>query len=657
MRLGRRSLFCAATLAIAITSVLWLSRGGSAPESLPRPAGPARAERPVRPARCSFSTGDRLTFDFSTSSTVIMDPTALLPGRPPGQAGPFAANRSNESRTLRGTMLWKVADASARDGESHWSVLATLFELTGTHNGQGLPPALSAQLAEPVWLDIDERCSLSRLGGARGRSPVAERQWRLLVGLIEMAMPHDASARRWTLAQEDAAGRYRAAYQRSQDDTRIEREKTAYLQARRPNNSVAVSIAIENARAVATASALGTRGEALAAGWFDALEVDEHARVLTESQQLFADASTHLSVLRKPTDDRLAFWASPADPSLVAWEPMAIPAQASRPMLRFAGQPVDPALQAMTAAQVAAAFSDLLSADRRKDDALKMMVQYLRLDGRHVDEMVGLIRRGGFDAHAQPFAFLALQLAGGSKARDALIAAAHDGAVPLAAQLQAVSALKDLPEPDAQVVGALRTLALQDGAANRERAEVAQLGLGSLVSRISPEDPLRQTVQEDLARTLMQASSNEELDIALAAVGNSRDQTLAPLVRQQLDAPSGSVRTAALAAYARMGGALPIIGVLDRMLVEDYPPCVHELGKILVAQAAQANAGEIDRAASMLAGAPPGAPAVEPLIAFLGIAARHSEPAMQALVTEFYRQKNPTQLALIGRYVPANRLP
>lgn len=642
----------AALLAVAAAAVFLLARGGAVPMAS-EPASQAHALKPDRPARCRFTVGDRLTFDFLTHSTVIMDSAALLPGR----AGPLTATRSHETRAIRGTLLWKVADVGLRDGESHWSVLATLFEASGNHNGQDLAPALVAQMAEPVWLDIDERCIFGRLGAARGRSPVAERQWRLLVGLIEMAMPHDGSARRWTLEQDDSAGTYRASYQRSDDDARIERGKTLYLQARRPSDNVPVSIAIENARAVATASTVGAPDAALATGWFDALEVDEHVRVLTDGQQIFADVNTHLSLQRRPTDDRLAFWASLGDATMIAWEPMATPAQATQRPLRFQGQPVDPALASMTAAQVAGASSALLSADRRKEDALRMMVQYLRLDDHHIDEMVALIRRAGFTAQAQPYAFLALRLAGGDKARDALIAAANDGGFSRSAQLQAVSALKDVPEPDARVVSALSGLARQGGADGRERAAAAQLGLGSLSSRISNDDPLRQTVRAELARTLAQAGSNEDLGVALAALGNSGDESFAPLVRPQLDAPSAPVRSAALAAYARMGGHLPIDHLLDRLLVENDPLCLGELDKALLAQESEASATEIDRAASMLRAAPAGAPMVEPLIGFLGQASSRSDVAMHALVTDFHRESKPTLLTLIGRYVPANRLP
>ena len=59
----------------------------------------------------------------------------------------------------------------------------------------------------------------------------------------------------------------------------------------------------------------------------------------------------------------------------------------------------------------------------------------------------------------------------------------------------------------------------------------------------------------------------------------------------------------------------------------------------------------------MLRTARPDALAVMPLIQFLGTAAPRSDAAMQALVADFYREKSPTLLALIGRYVPANRLP
>jgi len=584
-----------------------------------------------------------------------MEATALLPSRLPGRAGPVAASPSTQSRVLRATMLWRVASAGHHDGKSHWGVLATLSEPSGSYDGQALSPALSAQLAEPVWLDIDERCTFERIGVARRRSAAAERQWQLLVGLVEMALPQDASARGWTLEQEDSTGRYRAAYRRSEDDRRIERRKTLYVQARSPSQGVSLSIDIENARAVATTSAIST--DALAVGWFDALEVEEHARALTEGKQRFVDVSTHLSLRRKPTNDGLAFWATPPEPSPVAWEPMATPTQAKRSTLRFAGQPPDPALSAMTAAQVAAAFSGLLSADRRKEDALRMMVQYLRLDDRHIDQVVALVRQGGFNANAQPFAFLALQLAGGGKARDVLIAATNDSSLPRAARLQALSALKDVPEADAQVVTALRALARQGGTADRERADAARLGLGALASRIGIDSPVRETVHDELARGLAQASSNEEMGIALAALGNSRNAAFAPLVKPQLTASAGQVRTAALVAYRRTGGELPIAGLLDRLPVEDYPPCVRELGKVLVAQAPRATASEIDRATALLAQTPPGGLAAEPLIAFLGAASGHSEAAMQALVGEFHRERNPTLLALIGRYVPTNRLP
>ena len=658
MSLKLKALALAVAAFVATGGVtLLISRGDTHRENPESVADQAPTEPNLRPARCGFAIGEHLAFGFSSTSTIVMDAAALLPSRDRNHSAQLAATRSKESRVLQGTLLWKVVGTNHRDGETHWSVLATMSEPGGSYEGTSLPPDLAAQLAEPVWLDIGERCTFERIGAASRRSPVADRQWRLLVGLIEMAMPLDASARLWTLEQDDSTGRVQAFYRRSDDDTRIERRKLTYLRANKPNDSIAVVAEIVNARAVATVSDPSSRRSALAVRWFDTLEVDEHTRILGGTGDLFADVNTRLSMRRKPADPNLAFWTNQADPSSVVWESTAATARGNLPPLRFAGHPVDQALYTMTAPQVVAAFSALLSADRRKEEALKMMVHYLRLENSHVDEVVGLIRRGGINAKDQPFVFLALQLAGGTKVRDALIAVASDGALPLVAQLQATSALKDVPEPDALVVGTLRALAGQSGAASQERAAGAQLAMGSLAARLKPGDPLRQSMQEDLAHSLTQAGSTEQLDQALAAAGNSRDERLATLVERHLDDPDAPVRTAALAAYAKMGHALPITDTLDRLATESDQPCARELGRALLARAPEATATDIDRAIAMLRTARPDALAVMPLIQFLGTAAPRSDAAMQALVADFYREKSPTLLALIGRYVPANRLP
>jgi hypothetical protein len=392
--------------------------------------------------------------------------------------------------------------------------------------------------------------------------------------------------------------------------------------------------------------------------WFKSLKVEDRV-VLRGISGTFADVDTVLEIARTTVPDAHPFFSLQIDPSAYLFTAAHEVEQAKR-RARY-DRPVIPGLAARTLTSVVDEFAGLLAKkdNRLNEDALRLLVQYLRLDPAHVTTLLGLLRSGGVPGHAQSMTFLALELAGGEAVHDALRAATEDQGLSEMNRLRAVSAFADSRDAKDSFVDEM--LDIRKRAQGRQDGSVdgaSVLALGSLGANPSLSTEAKQRVSDLLVEGLDNAEGPAELTNALAALSNRRDEATAASITPHLDSEHEPVRAAAYEALQKLD-QLPepeallsslfeeesaavrrriadaLKGMTDAMLPKDYMSAIDLLSSPLAQQD------------EMIRGT---------LIDILGTAVADIPETHQALIALFKVEKKGALLKKIGKYVSAQDL-
>ncbi|MFT3770441.1 MAG: hypothetical protein QM820_33860 [Minicystis sp.] len=358
-----------------------------------------------------------------------------------------------------------------------------------------------------------------------------------------------------------------------------------------------------------------------------------------------ADVRTTVKVeAREVAEASGAFWSRSFDPARYAFGPAdkldaelaPLPYTDRQPIAGLRDRSLDDVVSAAGALIAKAPQPDV-------DGAAVLLVQYLRLDPRNAGAMLAQLRRGDLAEGTRAGLLLGLQLAGGREAHEALRQAARDPLLTAADRLRAVSAISEVPDPDAATVDALLALRREG-----EAAQAARLGLGALARSPRLDAAEKQRVLATLTDDLTHPGDAAARRVALLAAGNAANPALGDAVAAFTRDPDPEVQAEAYAALTKMNALPPPAALLDALAKAEAPRLRSALGDALLGK--PLGAAEIDRCAALLkTQPPPDTRAI--LIDLLGAAAGESAPAKAALRQQLRLEKERALLTLLGRYL------
>ena len=594
-------------------------------------AGPAvrAATGPV--TACALRADERLAYTLGLHASFA-------------QAG-IGGGRAWERASLSAHVEAQVVEAHGEAPRRSYTLAARMDAPRMTLGDRPVADEVLAGLAAPVLFRLDERCRVTELAFAPDVPAAAANEWQILLEMSELVRPVDGASA-WTERQTDTLGDYDAAYARTAtaEGERVTRRKLGYARVHGAPGLEAPTATL--LRASASGRFVAGRG------WFDAVDVDEHVRVRLRERTLI-EARGVLKLAAAPLG---APWPAP-DRARYRWRkpgPLQPPTE-----LPYAQRPPIAGLADRSTASILDEFARRIGDPKAAqfDDALNLLVQALRLRPAMAAELLDRLLAQADPTDVRSMIFLALQLSGTADAHHVLARAIDDGRLPTADRLRAVSALADVPNPDAATLAALVAARGRAGndAEGRQLAVTALLGVGSMAKNGGLPDELRAQVHELVAGELGRASGMEDRRAALAAAGNTGDATHADAVRRQIASDEPDVRAAAYDALDRIGALPPARELVDVFLRDDAPGVRRALDGPLTRRAEPLDDETIARCAAALASTPDVRERAT-LVEVLGLAARTSPAAKAALQARFRVEREPSILVLIGRYLTAAEL-
>lgn len=508
--------------------------------------------------------------------------------------------------------------------------------LSGTEHEQRLTrpeQRVTDSLAAPFMLRVDADCRFSEEGFAQAWKPGTRRLVSGLLHQFEYVVPHDGTALGWKADQSDGLGPYAAEYSaRPLDGGAFELTKRKIVY-RAPESWMRVQLVASSAKAT------------LAGDWLESVDGTEHAKLFAQNE-LVADLEQHITLKR--ADD--AF--KEPDPALTAadvdWKP---PSQAAE---KLADAPPDPGLKTLALEDALARFQSLYAKAKDGDAyaAARFLADWLRARPEQAAVIADAVKRGKLAAALHPAVFLGLELCGTDEARGVLAKLLADDGLSEMNRARAASALSDVPKPTRESADALVAASRPDGAQLVSGTSVR--ALGHLASRTDALDPeTANDLHDALKRDFDGATGTARTVDVLDAVGNSGDKSFAPSLKDKLGDPSNAVREHAARAMRSMPLADAEAPLLSQLQTETEPGVRTAIVTSLDALGAK-DVPALTVGASQLA-TESDANVRAALIHWLGSAV--TEPvAKNALVAQFHRETLPSNLQLIGRFLPASAL-
>ena len=617
------------------------AQGAATPSKTTRPSpsqpAPSRADLSVM--ACQFEVGDTLAFTLDQQTSFLVNPTALIADP---ESRPKTLSGQRQRKSLRSPLwLWRVLDG---DG-AQWTLASIMADADVSVDDEPVAKAISEGLGIPIIFTMDRRCRINRVGMLKTMrpEPALEHQMSLMMAQIHV----DPQATTWDARQTDTLGTYRVAYTR--DGYEITREKDRYVRVKKPNPKVEMRAKVLDGTGTGRFDDSGR--------WFQQVNISDHVVVLGPSGT-FANVQTTIDIARTETPSDHPFYSMKIDRGryrLVSAHQVAQPQRRKR-----FEHPAIAGLAKRAFGSVKDEFGALIAAkdSKLKNDALRLLVQYLRLDPTHVAELMASLRDGSFPKHAEATAFLALELAGGSAAHAALRAAAEDPDLSRINRLRAVSALGDSRDATDGFVDDL--IAIESRAAGKGDGEMSgstAMALGTLGKNEALSDSAQKKVTDFLVDRLKAADDVGDTTTSLAALSNRMDGSTAEEIEPYLESEHPSVRGAAYGALARLE-RLPEPSELLDSLVEDRNMGVKKrIAESIGSQRSAMDDDDYDKAIRLVSNPEQDdAFIIGALIDVIGPVAKTNPAAREALRSIFRSSKTPEILRQIGRYLSAEDL-
>ena len=603
------------------------------------PLGLPASQAATNPAlSCEFKRGDTLAFSLSQASRFTIDPTILM-SDDASQKNPFQPQRQQKTLKTDG-WLWRVIDKS----NDVWTIAAILDAPQWAVDAKPVDAVVKAGLKTPLLFKMDSACQVTKIGFQAKTPPAAVLEHQMALMMSQLVVRKNETA--WTVSETDTLGRYKAAYRRRDRD--VTRNKSEYVAVKRPNPRLKMTARIEKGT---SSGRLKDNGR-----WYQRVNVTDHV-IVSATAGTFADVETTIDIdaVAPPKDH--PFFSMALDLGAYRFVDAHEVAQSKRK--RFAGQGI-PGLGQRDFKSVMTEFGALLNSGDNglREKALKLLVQYLRLDPTHVAELMDSLRDGRFPTHAQSAAFLALELAGGTAVHTALRAAMDDPALSRVNRLRAVTAYADSRDAtDGFLQELVKIESRAAGAGDGDMQRSTHLALGTLGGNDSLSKEARAEVRDLLTKRLEQASDVTDITTSLAALSNQGDGRSADVVKPYLDSEHPAVRNAAYGALQQMEQLPPTEEMLDDLVTETSPGVQKRIAESLGKNRDDLGESNIEKAiAMMLDPRTQNEVILVGLIDLLGPVSAQNGQARQALVSLFRRTRNVTIIQRIGRYVPAQEL-
>jgi hypothetical protein len=603
------------------------------------PSLPAGSQKRLRPLACTFRPGDTLAFTADQQTSFVINPTALITDpkdRPANIAG------QKQRKTLSTPLwLWRVLGTKKETA----TIAAVMAEAVLRVNDKSAATSVIEGLDVPIIFTMDRRCRVDRLGMRKTMRPEAALEHQMTLMLAQMHL--DPKARTWQTDQFDTLGRYGVTYTRQ--GLEIKRKKSRYSKVKRANPKVEMRARI--------LEGTGSGRFDVAGRWFSQMNISDHVLLIGPSGT-FANVQTTLDIESVPAPADHPFFTMPInaqDYRLVSAHQVAQPKRRKR----YEHPPID-GLAQRSFGTVKTEFGALIKEGKAqlKDDALRLLVQYLRLDAAHVAELMSSLRDGTFPTHAEATAFLALELAGGAAAHGALRNAAVDSGLLKVNRLRAVSALGDTHDATDRFVEDLIAIETQAaGAGDSEMSGSTAMALGTLGKNEALSESAQERASEFLVDRLKGAEDAQDTTASLAALSNRMDETTADEIEPYLSAENPSVRAAAYGALTRIGTPPAAETLLDSLIEDRNVGVKKRIVESIEAQRPNMETADYAKAVQLLLDPAQKDPfVISALIDILGPVARTNPAAKQALLTVFRTSQNAATLRQIGRYLTAQEL-
>jgi hypothetical protein len=514
----------AAVAVLVGAGALWRSRGAPASGSAP--------------LRISFLQGARQAYGLRIDSTLR-----------------FASGSAGEPRTIRqriaGTLQLRVLEAD----EGGARVALQLGEARLSLDGRS-SDALDRQLGQLFLVSFSADGAPERFEFPADLAEEAQTVLEEAIRTFQVVVPPGAAGA-WRVEEQHASGRYRAAY-RSTADGRILKSKVAYLAAADGAAAATQELRVHIRRADATI-VLDPR-----ASWLERMVAEEELVVFL-GEGRFADSSLSAELGRVPlleAQTALDLDAAPASYSeLSAALASRGPAPQTAPRQGQASGDVRALPEVVRA---------LEASDGRGAALLYELRDLLRRDPGAAAQVLAVLRAGASSGTAAAL-LNALGMASTEEAQAALRAVLEEPEFSGRDRLRAVLSLGSAAEPGVESLAALRRLADDPRARSEGLAEEAVLSLGIAGNTLRrARADLYTEVRDDLVRRVETAADANAAATALLALGNAHDTALAQAASARLADPDPQVRSAAVHALGKLGGAAEPDALAQRLAVEEH---------------------------------------------------------------------------------------
>ncbi len=628
-----------ATAAIAWQQ--WSARNQSAGVSAAVEKGAKGRPQPVDSAlRCAFAVGDRLAFsvDTTTKYSVAANPFE------PGDEKP-----SWSTQLFRAKMYWRVIeDGAGPTGEKRWSIAGVFTSPTMTVSDKLVAPELIAGLTKPVLFRIDENCLFSEFAPTDAAPIAARNQWQMLLKMLEFGLVKDAVGE-WDLTQRDTTAEYHAHYRRAgaADGIRLMRSREPFGELGSDEHPISSEIV-----ASASEALVEPRGR-----WFKLITLNEHARLYTQHKVL-SEVVLKGELRARTPDDIGEFWVRNFRTEEHDWSPAEETTRPERPM-PYSDYPPIAGLESRSMTSVMAEFAAFIRSkpQAKYDEGLNLLVQYLRLKPELARSLVADMKADRLDPELRAMTFLALQQTGGETVHKVLAEASRDTQLSRINRLQAVTALKEVPDVNRQVIDDLKQIHTAQARTPEDRdvRNTAMLGIGAIGRRpnLPPED--KAVIVNTLAEAV-RSRDKQDVRIGLSAIGNTGDPAMGKYVEPFLKSDDPDLRAGAIQALSSNGALPPATQLVDVLLTEKNSDVLRAYSDAIVEGDPPVGPGDVTRIASTLRTKPP-VHVREPVIQLLGELAKTNAEAHSALIEGAKVEDVPRVMVLYGKYLKVSELP
>lgn len=601
---------------------------------------------------CAWRVGERLRYRLVQSSRHRLEPTVLVGG------GASASPSTWQSKHIEGEIHAEVlaswnptpAKRGSRNFVLAFSLAADRFEISGQQ-----PPAETLEsLAAPVFVRVDERCHFHAVAAQPDAPAFVVGEWAPLLAMIDTrSSSGPESELKWHAEQADALGRFRVDYRRDPQDRWI-RNKRGYTHTHALAPGRSTKVEILGARAIFEPARSGR--------FFERAQIREHLRVFADERD-FAEVDTRVELESRPLDPRAPAMVGAEQRQAeffrgLNWRSLAAPPQFNRVSDPFAQLPERPDLAQRSFESIWGEASELLAraeADSKaREEALALLVAYLRLSREHVDRVLEHLQRANRgDASARSYLYLALERTGSPAARRALAQLARDENLTQIDRVRAVSAMSDALGANEDSVRELQSIARH--AQDESIQGSARLALGTLSSREGLSEETRRELTRDLRTQIEGAVDGDQRIEATRAIANSAQPDLAPAIADGLEDEDGRVRAATLVALADLGQS-PAADELWAIVRDDDFPSARQIAAEQLASHKVLSDAIVSQLGQRLRQSPQESRELELWIVIAGPHAQSQPELTSGLIHAFQQSDDPDIMRAIGRYLPADVL-